>query len=505
MKTLRYLLTVLLLTSCIGWVSAQSVNTLYFLENAPMRHTINPAFQPVSKVYVGISPLSYLSLSSGNNALAMNDLIYKKDGRYITALYPGEGDKLADRLKHDLRSTLSLDMNLLNFGFRIKDFGYFHFGISEHLNVTTVLPGELYNIVYNSGTIDPNGREFYLDKLSAQVNDYTEFAAGYSHRINDKWSVGGKFKFILGHAFMDLRTTDLTIRTQPDQIDFHYYAKVNMAIPLLTDLPEYMDSKTVRDISKFINTGNLTSVFRPQGYGAAVDLGATYKPHPQVQISLAVTDLGFVKWNSATRSLYGDSVYTGPVVHYRDLNSNTDDEYNNGLAAVGDTIMAVAADFLQNGLSALLISKSGVNRMLNTRINVGVDGNFWDNRIGVGLYSSTQFRDRRVYEELTLGAALRPVNWFNMALSYSFINGRWNSMGLGLSFMPYDGLNFMLLTDYIPFTYADIVQENGKNLTIPYKMKGMNLAFGVTIVAGTNPKKADKPKQPDLAPKNGNI
>ena len=505
MKTLRNLFTVLLLTSSIGWLSAQSVNTLFFLENAPMRHTLNPAFQPVSKVYVGISPLSYLSLSAGNNALAMNDLIYKKDGRYITALYPGEGDKLADRLKHDLRSTMSLDMNLLNFGFRIKDFGYFHFGISEHLHLTTMLPGELYNVIYNSGTTAPNGREFQLDKLSAQVNEYTEFAAGYSHRINDQWSVGGKVKFILGHAYMDLRTNELTLQTRPDQIYAHYDANINMGIPLVTDLPERIDSKTLRDFSKYVNTGDLMSVFRPQGYGAGVDLGATYKPHPHVQISLAVTDLGLVHWNTSARSVYGDSVYTGPVMYYRDLNSNTDNEYNNGLAAVGDTIIAVALDFLENGLSSLLTGKKGVNRMLNTRINVGVDGNFWDNRVGVGLYSSTQCRDRRLYEELTLGASLRPVNWFNMALSYSFINGRWNSMGLGLSFMPYDGLNFLLLTDYLPFTYADITQENGKSYTVPYKMKGLNFALGVTIVAGTNPKKAEKPKQPDLAPKQGTI
>ena len=39
------LIAVLLMSTSI--VSAQQVNTLYFLENAPMRHIINPAFQPV--------------------------------------------------------------------------------------------------------------------------------------------------------------------------------------------------------------------------------------------------------------------------------------------------------------------------------------------------------------------------------------------------------------------------------------------------------------------------
>ena len=44
--------TIVLLALTAISASAQQVNTLYFLENAPMRHTINPAFQPVSKGYI---------------------------------------------------------------------------------------------------------------------------------------------------------------------------------------------------------------------------------------------------------------------------------------------------------------------------------------------------------------------------------------------------------------------------------------------------------------------
>ena len=57
--------------------SEQQVNTLYFLENAPMRHTINPAFQPVSDGFVNISPLGWYSLSFGNNSLTVSDLFFR--------------------------------------------------------------------------------------------------------------------------------------------------------------------------------------------------------------------------------------------------------------------------------------------------------------------------------------------------------------------------------------------------------------------------------------------
>ena len=93
MKTNRkFFLAALLIAACSMSVRAQQVNTLYFLENAPMRHTINPAFQPVSKGYVNFSPLGWSVFSVGNNSLTLNDLIYvdPTTGKTITALHPSQ-------------------------------------------------------------------------------------------------------------------------------------------------------------------------------------------------------------------------------------------------------------------------------------------------------------------------------------------------------------------------------------------------------------------------------
>ena len=76
--------------------SAQQVTTLYFLENAPMRHTINPAFQPVSNGFINFSPLGWTSLGVGNNSLTMSDIFYvdPTTGKTITPLHPN-GNKVA--------------------------------------------------------------------------------------------------------------------------------------------------------------------------------------------------------------------------------------------------------------------------------------------------------------------------------------------------------------------------------------------------------------------------
>ena len=470
-------------------VSAQEVNTMYFLENTPMRHKINPAFQPVSRVYVGILPLHYMTLSAGNNALALNDLIYSKNNKLITGLYPGETDKLANRLKNDLRFTMNSELAILNFGARTKDsLGYFHVGLNARMEGTMAFPGDIYEAL-NSGLDNAGGRRVNLQALSLNMQLLAELSGGYSRKINDHWTVGGKLKFLYGLGFMDLRTNTAYLDMHPDELHAIINGDVNIAAPI-KNLPERIDKDNINSLTNFDT--QVGSILKPKGLGGALDLGFTYKPVEQFQLAVSVTDLGFVYWNSTTYSIKGDTTYTGPVMHYSEINSNTANEQNTGINAIIDTITTYATAFIEQSMVGHRTGTSGVARMTNTRLHIGVDGNFCDNKIGVGVYSQTQFRNRRVYEELTLGLSLRPVNWFNFALSYSFLNGRWNSIGAGLSIMPYDGLNLTVMTDYIPFTYADVIDNNGKSVTVPYKMKGLNVALGLTIVAGTNPSKPKK-------------
>ena len=67
-------------------------------------------------------------------------------------------------------------------------------------------------------------------------------------------------------------------------------------------------------------------------------------------------------------------------------------------------------------------------------------------------------------------------------------------MGAALSIAPYDGIMLTLATDYIPLTYAKAATESGKTISLPYKTPGVNVSFGLAIVAGTNPKNKDKDK-----------
>ena len=162
----------------------------------------------------------------------------------------------------------------------------------------------------------------------------------------------------------------------------------------------------------------------------------------------------------------------------------------------GNMLMDSVVGNMKGMLGAVMLNKNGNGcaRMTTARLNVGVDANFWDNRIGVGVVSATRLYNSRLYEEVTLGVAFRPVNWFNIAMSYSFVdNGKFSNIGAGLSLMPYDGINLTLTADYLPTSYAGMPRQGQAPMYIlPDKAKMFNVALGFSICWGTNRKDKDK-------------
>ncbi|MBQ2541215.1 MAG: OmpA family protein [Paludibacteraceae bacterium] len=516
MKRIRKYIIAALVATTIFSAQAQQVTTLFFLENAPMRHVINPALQPVSSGYINFTPLGYMSFWDGNNSLTMRDLIYTdQSGKTITALHPEGGDraKLLSTFRNSTLINGDMTIGLLNMGFRIKDDGYLMIGINERVDLGVSMPKTMFDFILGGGMTDLDGgiNYFNLSRLGAYANVYTEVSGGYSHRINEHWTVGGKLKLLLGQAHMGLRTTNLGIDANTEKWLLHGDVNMYMSAPCNWDVLPQMEGKSLGKIidefsgnnqntnsqlqsvewNKLFDTKNIGKLLTPVGYGAAVDVGFTYKPIEQVQISAALVDLGFIYWTNA-RSLGGSvkATYDGVgEIQYSDYV----DENNQFM---GDKLKDDIVDKLKTLVDSVQIgsvSQKGFVRMPSAKLNVGVDANFWDNRVGIGVLSQTRMYDCKFYEEVTIGAAFRPVNWFNLAVSYSLLeNGKYSNIGAGLGFMPYDGINMTLAMDYIPTSYAGMDINGQKRYVLPYKSKGFNMALGFSICWGSNKRDKDK-------------
>ena len=188
MKTTFRTLLVGILLAAATFANAQQVNTLYFLENAPMRHTINPAFQPVSRFYLTLPAIGYTSLWAGTNNWTMSDFIFKSEqGQTITPLHQDAPANWLETKPKNFVFDTDVYINLLGFGFAIKDFGYLHLNVSEHLMVEAGLSSSLLQINdLSNGIVGPYAIGANAELFQGRI-DNTEIpgkiaeAAGYKH------------------------------------------------------------------------------------------------------------------------------------------------------------------------------------------------------------------------------------------------------------------------------------------------------------------------------------
>jgi len=462
-------------------VFAQQVNTIYFMENVPIRHYLNPAFQPLSNFYFGFPVLGYTQFGVGNNSLTLKDFVYNKDGKTILFLNP-EGNK--DRFFNALHSKTSfrtdLQVNLLNFGFRTGT-SYWSFSLSEKVDGELALPKELLKLLlYGTPAIENN--VFDLRNLNVDMTAYTEAAFGYSKVIDDRWTAGGKLKLLFGTANISSSNQNLDLTAGMDQWTLKGKGSLNISTPGEVQIGKKLDS------IEFIEPSSSAGWVKPSGMGLGLDLGVTFKPIDRMTLSAALTDLGFISWNRNVKNVNYEVDYTFDGFQSRN-GSNVNDSIDG--KELGDSLLTALKDATTNEQTG-----TSYTSYISPKLNIGAEYGFFDNKLSLGLLSRTTKHKKNYYEELTASVNGRPIDWFNMSLSYSILNGRMSNIGAGMGLRT-GFVHWLISADYISFNNSRLpLNEMDANmpkitLPVPYNTKGIEFAIGVNFVFG-NRKDADK-------------
>lgn len=459
-------------------ISAQQVNTMYFMENVPMRNYLNPAFQPLSNFYLGFPVLGYTQFSFGNNALTLKDVAYNDaSGKPIWFLNKnGDKDKFYNALKPVMLMQQSYQINILDFGFRTGR-AYWNFSLIEKMESQIGIPKDLFKLLLY-GTPDINKNSYDLKSLSADMTLYTEVGLGYSRKVNEKLSVGGKMKLLLGSANVSGSNSNMKLNASMDNWNLVGNGSVNYSSPIDLNGDKFDNFDPITDIST-------SQWLKPSGMGGGIDLGAVYKLDKHVTLSAAVTDLGFIRWTKNVKKMgcnvdYKFKGIDGLDINNTDMNHKADSIFDDFKDAVHDTIT----------------NSKAYTSYTTPKINVGVEYAFWNNKVSVGALSRTLVHNKVAYEELTGSLNLRPASWFNLSGSYSVLNGRTSNVGAGLGLRT-GFLHWFLSADYVPLSYAKVSgSNNSSTFSVPYNTKSLNFAFGVNFVFG-NKKDKDKDRVAD--------
>ncbi len=456
----RKIAVALLLATGISTIQAQEFRTSYFMETSNFRHQMNPAL--LDSAYFSVPFFGNINVGTTGN-IGLNNFVYKLEGnpRYDQTTFMNPNISAADFLGnlHDHnRANVYLNYNIFSIGFKgFNGMNVVEVNLRSNTNIN--LPLELFEFMKTTGA----NPEYELEDIGLRSQNYAEIALGHSHKIDERLTVGGKVKFLLGMAYADFAAEELDITMTGDQWRIEGDVQLKAAI-LESQLTHEGADKNAPDGRPRVDGIDDVS-FGVPGFGVALDLGATYKITDDLTVSAAVTDLGFINWSGVKQaSSRGDYTFKG----FENIYVGSNDTGNNKL---GDQFEALGDD-LEEMFSVYDDGEGSVSQALAATVNVGAEytlpvyrplrfGFLYTGRIH-GLYS---------HHQAMLSANVRPIKPIEVSVNTAAGTTGW-TLGAALS-LKAKHFNFYIGSDRI-------IGKVSKEF-IPLSNLNANLNIGMTI------------------------
>lgn len=473
-------LYIYLLSSLIGCFAVVVLyaqpNTMYFMNYLPYQSYMNPAIQPACRVYVELPAISAINFSLGNNSLSMNDFVYMNQGQMVTALHPELGDKtsLLNAFSANTKFYQDLSFSLLGFGFKIKENGYLSINASLRQDMAFYIPKDFVKLALYGTPEENQVNTFNLQSLGFDASAYMDLSAGYSHKINEQFTVGLRAKLLVGLLDANLGFNELELQASQEEWRIIGNASARFSAPTVTVLVD--NDGMIEEVAIPDDVLNSLTDYRPN-LGLGFDLGAVYKPIENLSLSVAIRDLGFISWkNGYQQSASIDFAFEGIEFDITQMDSD-----------YADSLLTVLQDSY-----TVEEMKTGYTSMLKSKIYLGAEYAFLNNKMSVGLLSKTTVENSQAFGELTASLNMRPLSWFGTSFSYSLFNGNFSSMGIGVN-LRIPPFSFYIAGDYFPLYFSSEM--------IPYKMRGMNMQTGMVMTFGCKKKKIKEVQEEDKSTK----
>ena len=423
----------LLLGSMMLWggaAQAQYLRSSYFMEGTSARLQLNPGLQP-TRGYFNVPIIGSFNMSASSNVLGTSDIIDVLDAG--DDLF--SNDKLFDRLKTDNRLNVNLNTDILSFGW-YKGKGFWSVNVGLRADVGASIPSSMFEYLRDLSNFNNVNGGF--SNMNFDMNAYAEVGLGYSRRLTEKLTVGGRVKVLLGIARAEMEVDNFEIKGVPQNPENPYnwrnvQASATMNAHVSTTMKggglsfddnyyggsRYLDGFDFGDGS-----------FGIAGAGFGVDLGASYKVWDNLTVSAAVLDLGFINWKGS------ETVTASPEETSISVNENNYQDF-------------LDEDFLSMDRFKLVENtepSKSVKKSLAATILLAGEYGLFNNKLSVGAMYSSRFVKPKTLNELTFLATFRPKNWLNAAISYSPIQASGKSIGLAVKLGP-----LFVGTDYMFF------------------------------------------------------
>lgn len=439
MKQSKYFLLILITAVFSGKSIAQQSFTLYNLRSVPQANYFDPSGMPTVKVSVGLPVISSLYLNVSNSGFKYNDLLTRGADDSLRI----DPNKLLSKMAKNNYLNTAFHTDLISFGLRIEK-NYFSFSASEKMSIRFKYPKDFIDFFWN-GNASSLGEEKSFN-FGLDFSHYREYALGYVRELDEKFTVGGKIKYLYGMENISIPKSDISITTDPG----------TFAIAASADILVNTSGANANSFNGF-SAGDY--FFKKKNGGMGLDVGTTYKMDEKFSFSASILDLGFINWKSDTKNYQSHTPGAGFTFSGLDLAGFAND--SNATEKLTDSIAkSFSIDTLHQRYRTWLPSQI----YIGGRYHIDPKNN-----IGFLLYG--QIYDKTLHPGLSLSFTTQVGKWLNGSVSYSIVNRSYLNLGLGLALKP-GPVQWYVVTDNI---LGVILPTSTKNVGVRF---GLNLTFG---------------------------
>lgn len=296
-KQLATILFMFVMLNCV----AQNKQLLYGFEEVPQSLLQNPGAKVPQNKHYGIPFLSQIHLNVGSSGVTVFDIFGETNENINSRIR----NKILE-LKNTDFFTATEQWTILDFGWKAQNDIYWSAGVYQELDFIAYFPRDLAILAWD-GNKDYIGREFDLSELSTTADVLSVFHVGANKKINDKLTIGGRFKIY--NSILNIRSVAnegvfVTERVEgSNNIYQNNFKNVDVAVHT-SGYIAYRDlegSAVNETFKRALLGGNL---------GVGIDFGATYDLTDRISVSASVLDFGAIFQSKDVQNYTAKGTYT---------------------------------------------------------------------------------------------------------------------------------------------------------------------------------------------------
>jgi len=457
LKTMKKIFCIFTLAALFSSAAfaGEPMRSAYFLDAYNFRHQLNPAF-PAARDYFALPALGYMNVGLQSN-MGIKTFLYPTANGQLTTFMNNSvsSSEFLGNLHKNNMLNMDISTSLLSVGFWNKKLGGFSsVELNFKCNASVNLPRSLFSFVKNVGS----EQHYDISNLGASAKAYLEISLGHSRKITDNLTVGAKLKFLMGALNAKVNVDNMTLDMTADEwkVNANGYIKAAaggmLYVPTFAETGNAVSGQRPDQIDMDGISFDPAAAFRERGisaflggYGAAIDLGASYEIFDGLTVSAAVLDLGFISWKDAINATTGETAWSFKGFENVSFDENSENHIGKQFDKLGDELVDMLAFYKKEN------SKS--TDMLAATIHAGAQYTmpFWEG-MSVGALLTSRIQGTHSWTEGRLSVNFAFGNVFALSGSYAYSNFG-SSFGAAFN-LHCNAVSFYLGTDTIPGRFS---------------------------------------------------